>query len=77
MVLPWDWSHFVPRWEVIMRHNMFCMCVFSLPPDCVCSLSMGTLPVFFFLTLWSEPLDPHSAYSEGSVNAMRAYHVDG
>lgn len=52
------------------------VCLLSSPRLCLFP-EHGDPSCLFFLTLWSEPLDPHSAYSEGSVNAMRAYHVDG
>ena len=56
-----------------MRHNVLLVCSLS-SPDSVGSLSLGTLPVTSALRL--ELLNQPRSCSEGSVNAIHAYHVD-
>ena len=56
-----------------MKHNVLLVCSLS-SPDSVGSLSLGTLPVTSALRL--ELLNQHRSCSEGSVNAIHAYHVD-
>lgn len=55
-----------------MKHNVLLVCSLS-SPDSVGSLSLGTLPGTSALRL---ELNQQRSCSEGSVNAIHAYHVD-
>lgn len=48
--LGWQ-THFVPKWDTSLRHNMFLLCVLFLPPDTVSFLSMGTSVSFLHCVL--------------------------